>query len=107
VIWSGTQPRSSGHGGRANPTPLTAMLYCGPPTLLYADRRMPHCRSGITNLKRILVATLSAFLLSPGGAAAETFAERLLRSDMQTHPDWSVLIMDAKVLEEGNAPKLR
>ena len=52
-------------------------------------------------MKRILVATLTAFLLSPGGAAAETFAERLLRSDMQTHPDWSVLIMDVKVLEEG------
>jgi hypothetical protein len=52
-------------------------------------------------LKQILVATLTAFLLSPGGAAAETFTERLLRSDVQTHPDWSVLFMDVKMLEEG------
>jgi hypothetical protein len=52
-------------------------------------------------LKLILVATLTAFLLSPGGAAAETFTERLLHSDMQTHPDWSVLFMDVKMLEEG------
>ncbi len=52
-------------------------------------------------MKRILVATLAAFLLPLGGAAAETFTERLLRSDMQTHPDWSVLFMDVKVLEEG------
>ena len=52
-------------------------------------------------MKRILVATLAAFLLPLGGAAAETFTERLLRDDVQTHPEWSVLFMDVKVLEEG------
>jgi hypothetical protein len=55
----------------------------------------------MTNLKRILVAMLAAFLLPLGGAAAETFTEQLLRSDMQTHPDWSVVFMDVKILEEG------
>ena len=61
VMRRGTRPRRSGHGERANPEPLTAKLYCGPPTLLYADRRTPHCRSRITNLKRILVATSPHF----------------------------------------------
>jgi hypothetical protein len=52
-------------------------------------------------LKRILVATLAAFLLPLGGAAAETFTEQLLRGDVQRHPDWSVWFMDVKMLEEG------
>jgi hypothetical protein len=43
---------------------------------------------------------LAAVLLPLGGAAAETFTETLLRSDMQTHPDRSVLFMDVKLLEE-------
>jgi hypothetical protein len=52
-------------------------------------------------LKRILVVVLAAFLLPLGGAAAETSTELWLRQNMQTHPDWSVLFMDVKVLEEG------
>lgn len=44
---------------------------------------------------------LVAFLWLPRGAAAETFSEGSLRQNMQTHPDWSVLFMDVKVLEEG------
>ncbi len=53
------------------------------------------------NLKRILIATLAAFLLPLSGATAETFTELLLRSDTQKHLDWSLLFMDVKMLEGG------
>jgi hypothetical protein len=56
-------------------------------------------------LKRILVATLTAFLLSPGCATAEpTALEQRIREAAQKHPEYSVLFMDVTVLKEGKDP---
>lgn len=53
-------------------------------------------------MKRILVATLTAFLLSPGGATAEpTDTEQRIREAVRKQPTSNVIFMEIKLREEG------
>lgn len=86
---------------RGNIAKVLAKLCCAKRQLLYASSKCCGMGRGHQTLKRIFVAALAAFFWPIGGVAAETFTEQLLRNDAQTHPEWSVMFMDVKVLEEG------
>jgi hypothetical protein len=64
--------------------------------------RVSRRRLRVTNLKRIFFSTLAAFLLLLGAAAAEpTPMEQRIREVAQQHPQFSVVFMEVKLVQEG------